>query len=64
MTTVVKSIKDGPLQVSGGITVQDASGEKKSFNEKQDAWLCRCGASKNKPYCDGSHKTIDFKADK
>lgn len=26
--------------------------------------LCRCGASKDKPYCDGAHKNINFKAEK
>ena len=26
--------------------------------------LCRCGASKDKPYCDGTHKSIDFRAEK
>jgi len=64
MTTKVTSTKDGPLKVSGGVTVEDAQGEKKDFKESKDAWLCRCGASKNKPYCDGSHKRIGFKADK
>jgi CDGSH-type Zn-finger protein len=64
MATKVKSTKDGPLQVSGGVVVENVQGEKKEFEEGKDAWLCRCGASKNKPYCDGSHKRIGFKADK
>jgi len=63
MATKVKAVKDGPLQMSGGVTVQDASGKEKSF-DKTDAWLCRCGASKDKPYCDGSHQKIGFKAEK
>ncbi len=64
MTTNIKALKDGPLQVSGGVQVEDAHGEKKEFEAGKDAWLCRCGASKNKPYCDGSHKRIGFKSDK
>ena len=64
MVNIIKAITDGPLQVSGSASVTDASGEEKKFEENQDAWLCRCGASKNKPYCDGSHKKIGFKADK
>jgi len=62
--TKVMSIKDGPLKVSGGVDVSDAQGETKSFEEGKDAWLCRCGASKNKPYCDGAHNKIGFKADR
>ncbi len=63
MAVKVKAVKDGPLQVSGGVNVEDASGDEKAF-DNNDAWLCRCGASKDKPYCDGSHKKIGFKADK
>jgi len=64
MASKIKAILDGPLQVSGGASVTDASGKEKTFDENNDAWLCRCGASKNKPYCDGSHKKINYKADK
>lgn len=62
--TKVTSTKNGPLKVSGGVKIEDAMGEEKTFEENQDAWLCRCGASKNKPYCDGAHNKIGFKADK
>ena len=64
MKNTIKAIKDGPLQVTGGVTVVDASGTNREFEENQDAWLCRCGGSKSKPYCDGSHQKIGFKADK
>jgi CDGSH-type Zn-finger protein len=62
--TKIKSLKDGPYQVSGGVTVEDASGGVKEFSADQTASLCRCGQSKNKPYCDGTHAKIGFKADK
>lgn len=51
-------LRDGPLLVQGSITVVDADG-KATAREGATAF-CRCGASKNKPYCDGSHKTIGF----
>lgn len=51
-------LRDGPLLVHGSITVVDAEG-KATAREGATAF-CRCGASKNKPYCDGSHKTIGF----
>src|SRR5690606_26586763 len=43
----------GPLWVRGGITVEAADGEAYEVRNRQT--LCRCGASRNKPFCDGSH---------
>lgn len=54
---VVDILKDGPYLVKGDFILKDKSGEK--MLNKQVA-LCRCGASKNKPYCDGSHRTVGF----
>ncbi|MFM5954653.1 MAG: CDGSH iron-sulfur domain-containing protein [Novosphingobium sp.] len=48
----------GPLVVRGGIRVQSASGQSYEIRNRQA--LCRCGASSNKPFCDGSHASIKF----
>ena len=60
----IQATKNGPFKVSGPITVEDAEGNTKEFKEGEDAWLCRCGQSKNRPYCDGTHKKIGFKSNK
>lgn len=53
---------NGPYVVSGGDGLLDTVwGEGASKNKYT---LCRCGASKNKPFCDGSHWAIEFKDDK
>lgn len=52
---------DGPLKVKGALEV--VSGTGRTVNRTSETYLCRCGASANKPYCDGSHKGIGFKAD-
>lgn len=49
----------GPLVLRGGIRVQSASGESYEIRNRQT--LCRCGASSNKPFCDGSHASIGFR---
>src|SRR6266850_4346866 len=50
--------KDGPYAVVGGIELMGvAFGEGAS---KEHYTLCRCGASKNKPFCDGSHWHVEF----
>jgi CDGSH-type Zn-finger protein len=59
-TLAVKPIKDGPLQVTGSLEL--VSGTGRTLNRVQETWLCRCGESKNKPYCDGTHKKNGFKA--
>jgi CDGSH-type Zn-finger protein len=44
---------DGPLWVRGGIPVESAGGE--TYEVRNRVTLCRCGRSRNKPFCDGSH---------
>lgn len=51
---------DGPLMVEGALEV--VSGTGRTVLRTMKTSLCRCGASANKPYCDGSHKKIGFKA--
>jgi len=48
----------GPLVVRGGIRVQSSNGENYEIRNRQA--LCRCGASSNKPFCDGSHASMKF----
>ena len=54
----IELAKNGPLLVHGTITLKDADGNE-TVREKKTA-LCRCGASANKPFCDGKHKKIGF----
>ena len=51
----------GPLWVRGGITLQAADGQ--AYEVRGRVTLCRCGASNNKPFCDGSHVSIGFRND-
>lgn len=44
----------GPLWVKGGVEIESADGEK--YETRNRATLCRCGKSRNKPFCDGSHQ--------
>ncbi|MCF7821549.1 MAG: CDGSH iron-sulfur domain-containing protein [Mariprofundaceae bacterium] len=53
-------IKDGPLMLEGNLEM--CAGTGKTINRTREVFLCRCGASKNKPYCDGSHQKIGFKS--
>jgi len=49
--------KDGPLHCTGPVTLRDAAG----VSAFMDAgYLCRCGGSQNKPFCDGTHRKIGF----
>lgn len=57
----IKRIPDGPLEVSGNFAILAGSGRKAWSGRK--AYLCRCGKSANKPFCDGAHKEAGFKAD-
>lgn len=52
---------NGPLLVKGYFTLVSSSG-RESWQGSQAA-LCRCGASNNKPFCDGQHKKVGFKSE-
>ena len=58
-----KALKDGPYEVAGGAKILDYTGKEYTESAIDPLYLCRCGASKNKPFCDGSHEDIGFKAD-
>lgn len=49
---------NGPLVIEGNLEICSGTGRRIAQTSK--AFLCRCGSSKNKPFCDGSHKSIGF----
>jgi len=52
-------VDDGPLFVSGGVPLARADGTPEEVRNR--VTLCRCGASQNKPYCDGTHRDVGFR---
>jgi CDGSH-type Zn-finger protein len=50
----IQARDNGPLLVQGAIQLQD--GEGNTYETKEATYLCRCGLSMNKPFCDGAHK--------
>ena len=56
--TTVTTSDNGPYWVSGNFVVSDADGNE--FPVEGEAYLCRCGASEEKPFCDGSHNMVGF----
>ncbi|NMB78323.1 MAG: CDGSH iron-sulfur domain-containing protein [Methanomicrobiales archaeon] len=57
----IKSVPNGPnmLETDETLTLKTDNGEKAL---KSPCYLCRCGHSKNKPLCDGSHLAAKFEA--
>lgn len=53
-------LSDGPLEVRGTATVTRLADETK-LEAADPAYLCRCGQSANKPFCDGAHKKAGFR---
>lgn len=58
--TLIDMKENGPLIVHGNLEIKDTKGNTVTHSNKTA--LCRCGASSNKPLCDGSHAKVDFKA--
>ncbi len=66
----IKIVKDGPYLVAGSVPLTEkiivpkgkvnVYQQGREFPPAEEYALCRCGHSKNPPYCDGSHETVDF----
>ncbi len=59
---VVTVRKNASYKIDGPIRVVDAEGNEFALSEGP-VFLCRCGNSENKPFCDGSHRRVGFDAD-
>lgn len=60
MTVKIKARACGPLAVEGPIELIDAEGNSIDVSGRKVVMLCRCGASRSKPLCDGAHHRIRF----
>ena len=58
-TTKITFTENGPIMVEGPVAMEGQYGNKST--ETKTVFLCRCGGSSNKPFCDGTHKKIGFK---
>ena len=61
--TKIQVTTHGPFRVSGSFEIVDASGAAFDLGGRTTLSLCRCGQSKNRPFCDGAHNMAGFKSD-
>lgn len=54
--------ENGSYLVEGPVRLLDADGNEYDISAKKRVSLCRCGASTNKPFCDGTHSKMGFEA--
>ena len=65
MAIKITALTNGPFMVAGNlddVQLTDAEGNTFDLSSRPQAYLCRCGASINKPFCDGQHSKIGFEA--
>lgn len=56
--TEFRVTKNGPLHVKGNFRLLNSEGHE--IKADHEIYLCRCGHSQNKPFCDGSHRKVNF----
>jgi len=61
MALRIKGRENGPYMIDGAYTYTDADGNERTTSGSR-VHLCRCGGSSNKPFCDGTHRKIGFRA--
>ncbi|MGD0011978.1 MAG: CDGSH iron-sulfur domain-containing protein [Terriglobia bacterium] len=55
--------KNGSLRLEGEFTIYDAQGNAFDLGGRTSIGLCRCGHSQSKPFCDGTHRKVDFQSE-
>jgi CDGSH-type Zn-finger protein len=63
MATKITVKNNGSIRVEGDFELFDLSGKKFDLNGRTSVSLCRCGHSKDKPFCDGSHRECGFQSE-
>ncbi len=58
----IRCRKNGPLVVTGPVRLIDHEQQPFDVSGQKNIALCRCGVSQKRPFCDGSHRSIDFQA--
>ncbi len=53
--------RNGPYHIKGKLRIEDWQGNLIEY-DGDETWLCRCGGSQNKPFCDGTHRKNGFQA--
>jgi CDGSH-type Zn-finger protein len=61
-TTTIQCVENGPYMVKGSVALKGEKGEPIATTVVIS--LCRCGGSKSKPFCDGTHSQIGFRSNK
>ncbi|MBK6364405.1 MAG: CDGSH iron-sulfur domain-containing protein [Saprospiraceae bacterium] len=56
MSTKITILPNGSARIEGEFTIVDSEGKEFGLAGRTTVSLCRCGLSKNKPFCDGAHK--------
>ena len=60
--TTIQCVENGPYMVKGPVVLKGDKGEPVTTTAVMS--LCRCGGSKSKPFCDGTHSRIGFRSNK
>jgi CDGSH-type Zn-finger protein len=63
MATKITVKNNGSIRVEGEFELFDLSGKKFDLQDRTSVSLCRCGHSKDKPFCDGSHRESGFQSE-
>lgn len=59
--TKITILENGPIRIEGEFSIHDPKGAEYGLAGRTVISLCRCGASANKPFCDGSHARTGFR---